>query len=165
MEPSVIIDVTAAARFVGFTIRAGDALPLPVGILVRHGSAEIADVEIVGTRDAAIEIAGSAQPTVRGTHLRGNHGVGILIHPGAAPRITHNLFARDSAGTVDSAAVEIRGDAKTVIVGNTITGYGPKPVIAYQEADLQHVLRTNVVTGETSVRPPPTGAGAKPRRD
>jgi serine/threonine protein phosphatase PrpC len=164
MEPAVIIDAPNAAHLVGFEIRASPDLPLPIGILLRRGNADITDVAISGTRDAGVEIANIGDSTVRGSYFRANRGAAILVHPGASPRIAQNLIAREDPAAADSKAIEVQDGATPAIVGNAIAGYGPNAVNGIPEEQRARVLEANLITGETKAKlPAQTSPRTKPK--
>jgi hypothetical protein len=101
---------------------------------------------------------------VRGTHLRANRGAAILVHQGATPRITHNLIVRGDPRATDSKAIEIQSDAKPVLVGNVISGFGANPVVGLQNDERDQMMKRNLLIPETSVKtPPPMTSTIKPK--
>jgi PPM family protein phosphatase len=163
-EPAVVIDGTQGARLIGFAVRSPAGAPIAIGIQVLNGSAEIADLEVSGTREAAIEIATSGAATVRGTSLRITSGTGILVRPGAAPRLTHNLIARDRDGASGTSALDVQGDAKPVLVDNVISGFGAHAIAGPGGADRDRLLQGNLVTNPGSETPPSVAPKTKPPR-
>ena len=159
---AVIIDVSGTARITGFSVRgAGD--DLPIGILVMNGSAEIGDVEVSGTRDAAIEVATSSATTVSGASLRVSRGTGFRIRPGSAPRLAHNSIVLVGTSQTVVTAVNVQGDARPTLIENVFVGFGRKAVVGSSGADLERLLEGNVFTANRPTEEPRERPQGKPK--
>jgi serine/threonine protein phosphatase PrpC len=162
VEAAVIIDVPQAAAVVGFEIRGSAEAPLPVGILIRRGDAEIADVAISGTRDAAIDISNAGASTVRGADLRVDRGTAIRVRAGAAPRITHNRVARVRTASGVTSAVEIQGGGRPSLVGNVISGFGASPVSGLADGERERLAQQNLLMPDAREAAPADARKTKP---
>jgi serine/threonine protein phosphatase PrpC len=164
---AIEIDAPDQTRLVGFTVRGAADAPLPVGIVLRHGNAQIEDFEISGTRSVAIEIMNVGESTVRGTYLHDNKGTTILIRGAATPRIVHNLIAADTSGAGALPAIEILEGAAPALIGNVIKGFGSTALSGLPDFDRERTLQQNVIVEKPSAPPQPVTRGKSnpPQRD
>jgi hypothetical protein len=124
-----------------------------------NGSAEINDVQVSGTRDAAIEIATSSATTVSGASLLVSRGTGFRIRPGSPPRLAHNLIVWVGTSPKGVTAVDVQGDGRPTLSENVFVGFGRKAIVAPSGADLERLLQGNVFTAQMPAAPrdPPQG--------
>ena len=111
------------AAFVGFRVSGDSATPLPVGILVQDSSVSIIDVEITGAMRAAVEVAGKGTSSLMASDIRDNPGSALVIRDGHAPRVSHNMFARNGKSDRGSAIAVDQGSP--AFTGNTFFGMTP----------------------------------------
>ena len=124
--PAVSAQGVANARFEGFRI-AGDAqTPLQVGLRLADSAVRVEGVEIAGAGAAAIDVAGADRSTIRYSYLHDNPGGGVLVAGSAAPKLQHNLIARNgrAAGSPPRPGVEVRETARPELIDNRIEGNG-----------------------------------------
>jgi serine/threonine protein phosphatase PrpC len=92
---AVVATGLESAEFVGFRIVGDAATPLGTGLLVRHSSVSIVDVEITGATHAAIEFAEGSGAGLMASEIHDNQGAAVAVGAGASPRIAHNTFMRN----------------------------------------------------------------------
>jgi parallel beta-helix repeat protein len=133
-------------RIVGFRI-AGDARrPLAVGLRLRRSDGEADDVEVSGTRVAAIVIEGRSQPTVRANYVHDNAGAGVVVESGASPSLLHNVIANN--GREPDAlkpGLDIHETARPVLFGNIITNNGVDAVRGRGPLPRDEFSRDNII--------------------
>jgi serine/threonine protein phosphatase PrpC len=93
--PAVVARNVSGAALVGFNISGDSATPLPIGVLVQNSTISLIDVEITGATRAAVEFADGGASALIASDIRDNRGSALVIRAGAAPRISHNTFARN----------------------------------------------------------------------
>jgi hypothetical protein len=91
----VIAAGVSGAQFVGFRIVGDAATPLGTGLLVRNAEVSVADVEISGAANVGVDVEAAAQLDLLGSDIHDNPGAALVVRSGAAPRLTHNTFARN----------------------------------------------------------------------
>jgi PPM family protein phosphatase len=161
-DGAIVIDAPQAARVVGFKIQGSAEAPLPIGVLIRRGMAEIADLEISNTQQAAIAIDGGA-PTVRGTTIRVGSGAGIRMRTGVSPRITHNVIARDNASTSPGWGIEMPADATPILEANVFTGFGADVLHGASASNRDQLLVGNIQLEDPAASAARPGAKRKPK--
>ena len=109
---AVIARNASGASFVGFNVSGDSASPLPVGILVQDSSISIVDVAITGATRAAVEFAGEGTSSLMASDIRDNQGSALVVRDGAAPRVTHNTFARNGRSDRTAASSRRSGRAR-----------------------------------------------------
>lgn len=107
------------ARLVGFKIEAG-----AVGLLLEGAQVEASELEITGAAEAGITISGPDRSTVESCYVHDNAGAGIVVDGGAATRVRQNLIARNGTKTPKRPGIEVRGQARPLLVDNRIEGNG-----------------------------------------
>ncbi|MGE5360877.1 MAG: protein phosphatase 2C domain-containing protein [Bacteroidales bacterium] len=160
-ERTPAIDLQAGgARISGFRIIADATRPLDVGLRMRRASGEADNLEITGTRVAAIEIDGPSEPVVRGSYLHENSGYGIRVGAGARPKLLHNVIA-DNGRQADSprAGIEVHEQARPVLFGNIVVNNGVDGIRGLTPAQHADLLRDNII-GRVALAPSP--AAVKP---
>jgi serine/threonine protein phosphatase PrpC len=106
-------------RFVGFKIEAG-----AVGLLLDGAQVEVSEVEVTGAAEAGIAISGADRSSIEASFVHDNAGAGIAVDGGAATRIRQNLIARNGTKTPKRPGIEIRGQARPLLIENRIEGNG-----------------------------------------
>ncbi|HEV2853522.1 MAG TPA: protein phosphatase 2C domain-containing protein [Thermoanaerobaculia bacterium] len=116
----------SGARVEGFRIAGDPQAPLQVGLRLADSQVRVEGVEIAGAVTAGIEITGQDASVVRYSYVHDNPGGGVLIAGNAAPRLLHNLIARNgrSVGAPPRAGVEVRDTARPSLIENRIEGNG-----------------------------------------
>jgi serine/threonine protein phosphatase PrpC len=142
-DPAVVATDVSNAEFTGFRILGDAATPLGTGVLVKGGAVSIVDVEISGALAAAIDLNQMAGGGVTGSDIHDNPGPALAIRSGAAPRITHNLFARNGLSERVRAPLTIEEDAEPSIESNVFQGVTPKVFEYLAEAVRVRVIRAN----------------------
>lgn len=119
-DPSNPAGVTARgvrARIAGFKISGS-----PVGLRLEDAQVEAAELEILGATEAGIEIAGADRSSVTTCYVHDNPGAGVVVSGGAATQLRQNLITGNGKGTPKRPGVEIRGEARPLLVDNRIEG-------------------------------------------
>lgn len=122
-DPAAPAAVTARgvrARIAGFKISGS-----PVGLRLVDSQVEAAELEILGAGEAGIEIAGTDRSSITTCYVHDNPGAGVVVSGGAATQLRQNLITRNGTGgtgTPKRPGVEIRGDARPLLVDNRIEG-------------------------------------------
>ena len=80
------------------------------------------DVEITGAASAAVDLAEASRVSILASHIHDNPGVALAIRGGAAPRINHNLFARNGLSERIGAALLVERDTQPTFFGNIFLG-------------------------------------------
>jgi hypothetical protein len=125
------------AKLEGFRIAGAGDGSLAVGVLLLDSAVEIENVEIEGAAIAAIRFGGGDRSSLLYSHLHGNRTRALLVEGAAAPKIVHNLVRENgTAGGSGGSALEVRGQASPIVVGNQFRGNAgvavrvPNPVLA-----------------------------------
>jgi serine/threonine protein phosphatase PrpC len=154
------------ARISGFRIIADAARPLDVGVRMRRAMGEADNLEVAGTRQAAVEIDGASEPTVRSSYIHDNAGYGIRVGAGASPRLLNNVVA-DNGRQADApkAGVDLHEQAKPQLFGNIIVNNGVDTIRGLPPAQHADLLRDNIIgrPAATPPAPPAKGPTRKPR--
>jgi parallel beta-helix repeat protein len=106
-------------RLVGFKIEGG-----AVGLLLDGAQVEVSEVEVTGAAEAGIAISGADRSSVESCYVHDNTGAGILLDGGAATQVRQNLIARNGTKTPKRPGIEIRGQARPLLIENRIEGNG-----------------------------------------
>lgn len=119
--PAAITARGVRARISGFRISGS-----PVGLRLEDSHIEATELEILGAAEAGIEIAGADRSAITTCYVHDNPGAGIVVSGGAAPQIRQNLITANGTpkdrGTPRRPGVEVRGDARPLLVDNRIEG-------------------------------------------
>ena len=107
------------ARLAGFKIEGG-----AVGILLEGSQVEVSEVEVTGASEAGILISGADRSSVESCYVHDNAGTGILVDGGAATRVRQNLIARNGTKAPKRPGVEVRGQARPLLIENKFEGNG-----------------------------------------
>jgi serine/threonine protein phosphatase PrpC len=168
--PAVTAQGIVDARFAGFRI-AGDAqAPLQLGLRLADSSVEVEGVEIAGAAAAGVAISGADRSTIRYSYLHDNPGGGVLVEDTAAPRLLHNLIARN--GRVPGAphpGVEVREEARPELIDNRLEANGGGGVLLATPERADEILGWNFFGGATRAEAvrfptPPRPPAAAPRQ-
>ena len=106
-------------RLVGFKIEGG-----AVGLLLDGAQVEVSEVEVTGAAEAGISISGADRSSIEASYVHDNAGAGIVVDGGAATRVRQNLIARNGTQMPKRPGVEIRGQARPLLIENRIEGNG-----------------------------------------
>lgn len=106
-------------RLVGFKIEGG-----AVGLLLDGARVEVSEVEVTGAAEAGIAISGADRSSIESSYVHDNAGAGIVVDGGAATRVRQNLIARNGTNTPKRPGVEVRGQARPLLIENRIEGNG-----------------------------------------
>ncbi|HWN44832.1 MAG TPA: right-handed parallel beta-helix repeat-containing protein, partial [Thermoanaerobaculia bacterium] len=106
-------------RLVGFKIEGG-----AVGLLLEGAQVEVSEVEVTGTAEAGIAISGADRSSIEACYVHDNAGTGIVVDGGAATRVLQNLIARNGTKTPKRPGIEVRGQARPLLIENRIEGNG-----------------------------------------
>jgi serine/threonine protein phosphatase PrpC len=159
-DPAVVAVGISNAEFAGFRIIGDAATPLGTGVLVKDATVSIVDVEIAGAQTVAIDLTQMPGGGVTGSDIHDNPGAALAIRAGAAPRISHNVFARNGLSERVSAPLAIDAGAEPSIVGNVFQGVVPKVFLPLAEAARLSIMRENWFPDA----PPSAAPKGRPRR-
>lgn len=106
-------------RLAGFKIEGG-----AIGLLLDGAQVEVSEVEVTGAAEAGIAISGADRSSVDSCYVHDNAGAGILVEGGAHTRVRQSLIARNGTKTPKRPGVEIRGQARPLLIENTFEGNG-----------------------------------------
>ncbi|HEU0005385.1 MAG TPA: right-handed parallel beta-helix repeat-containing protein [Terriglobia bacterium] len=121
---AVVAENLKSGRFAGFKIQGTGSIPLPIGLRLTGSSLEIEDLEISGTRIAAVEMKASAA-TLRANYIHDNLGNAVLVSGIATPHLAHNVIVNNGKQTGDlKAGLEVVEGARPTMVGNIIADNG-----------------------------------------
>ena len=154
-DPAVVADGVGGAELVGFRIVGDAATPLGTGISAKHAELSVIDVEITGAASAAVDLAEASRVSILASHIHDNPGVALAIRGGAAPRVNHNLFARNGLSERIGAALLVERDTQPTFFGNVFHGVAADVLRPLGEAAVAQAGRDNwfVDAGEAPVRP------------
>jgi PPM family protein phosphatase len=108
-EVAVVARGVTDAALDGFRIVGDAATPLGTAVLAEDSELSIAQVEIAGAADVAIDARRGSRVHVIAADVHDNPGTAVAVRSGASATISHSVFTRN--GTA-------RGALKTVIVEN-----------------------------------------------
>jgi hypothetical protein len=146
-----------SGRVEGFRIQPDDNMFLQVGIQLFGSSVEIVDNEISGTVTAGIELQASTGTVVRANRIDARSRAAIVIGgDGSGPRISGNLLTADG-----HPAVVVTGQARPVLVGNTIRA--AEPLFLPPGSAPEELLSRNLVVPVRKEKPPARNASARVR--
>ena len=138
---AVVAENLSSGRFAGFKIQGTGGTPLPIGLRLTGSSLEIEDLEISGTRIAAVEIKASAA-TLRANYIHDNLGSAVLVSALATPHLAHNVIVNNGKQTGNpKAGLEVLEGARPTLIGNVIAENGVFGIRGWN-ADTE-TLRTN----------------------
>jgi PPM family protein phosphatase len=121
---AVVAENLKSGRFAGFKIQGNGSSALAIGLRLTGSSLEIEDLEISGTRIAAVELKSSAA-TLRANYIHDNLRNAVLVSALATPHLAHNVIVNNGTQTGDSkAGVEVVEGARPTLVGNVIADNG-----------------------------------------
>jgi hypothetical protein len=112
-------------------------------VLVRSAQVSIVDVEITGALTAAVDFTQTAGGALSGSDIHDNPGAALAIRAGAAPRIAHNVIARNGLSERARASLIIEHGAEPSIAGNVFQGVAPKVFLALRDGARLSVMREN----------------------
>lgn len=124
-QAAVTINRMSGAAFVGFRILGDAATPMGTGIYVNRADATIIDVEISGAKNAGIEFDAGSTGLLLGSDLIDNFGSALVARAGAAPRISHNRFARNATAEGPVVPIVIDPAAAARFDANVFDGIRP----------------------------------------
>ena len=121
---AVVAKNLRSGRFAGFKIQGNGRNPLAIGLRLTDSNMEVEDLEISGTRIAAVEVKASAV-TLRANYIHDNPGSAVLVGDLATPYLAHNVIVNNGKQTGDrKAGLEVLGGARPTLVGNVIADNG-----------------------------------------
>jgi hypothetical protein len=121
-------------------------------------------VEITGAANAAVDLSDAARLTLLASHIHDNPGSALTIRRGAAPRVNHNVFARNGLSEHVGSALVVERDAQPALFGNVFQGIAADAFRALGDAAAARVVRDNWFAGghEPPARPS-NGPGRRSR--
>ena len=125
-------------RLAGFKIE-GET----VGLLLEGAQVEVSEVEITGAAEAGIFIGGADRSSIESSYVHDNTGTGIVVDGGAATRVRQNLIARNGTKTPKRPGVDIRGQARPLLIENRIEGNGAAGVWLPSPERTDEILQWN----------------------
>jgi len=143
---AIVIQAGGPSRLSGFRIAGDGERPLAVGVRVQGAQADIDDIEVVGTRHAAVLFEERAGGALRGSALHDNHGPGVVVRAGAAAVLRNNVITTNGklAGAI-RPGVELQDEARALLFGNIIAGNGEDQVAGLTPAARGDVMRDNII--------------------
>jgi hypothetical protein len=121
---AVVAENLKSGRFAGFKIQGDGSTALAVGLRLTGSTLEIEDLEISGTRTAAVEMKASSA-TLRANYIHDNQRSAILVSALATPHLAHNVIVNNGKETGDpKAGLEVLEGARPTLVGNVIADNG-----------------------------------------
>jgi hypothetical protein len=103
-------------------------------------------VVVVGATQAAVLFEEGSGGVLRGSTLRDNAGPGVVVRPGAAPQLRHNVItANGKQPGKPKPGIELQDGARAVLFGNIVAGNGDDQVAGLPPASRPDVLRDNVI--------------------
>ena len=142
-DPAVVADGVSNAELVGFRIIGDAATPLGTGIFAKNADLWVADVEISGAANAAVDLTDAARLTLLSSHIHDNPGAALTIRGGAAPRINHNVFARNGMSERIGGAMIVDRDTEPSFFGNVFQGMTGDVLRPLGEAAIGRLNRDN----------------------
>jgi serine/threonine protein phosphatase PrpC len=140
---AIVASSITGATLAGFRI-AGDATtPLGTGVLVNNSELTIADIEISGAANVAIDVAGSSHVDIMASDVHDNPGAAIAIRPGAAARVTHNVFRRNGAAPSALTPIIIGDNTNLQFAANVFYGMTPGAIRTHTEPARAALVRDN----------------------
>jgi PPM family protein phosphatase len=138
---AVVAENLKSGRFAGFKIQGNGRTALAIGLRMTGSSLEIEDLEISGTRIAAVEVKASAA-TLRANYIHDNLGSAVLVSALATPHLAHNVIVNNGKQTGNpKAGLEVLEGARPTLIGNVIAENGVFGIRGWN-ADTE-TLRTN----------------------
>lgn len=119
--PAAVIGRGVRTRFTGFKIQGGSIGG--IGLLLDGAQVEVSEAEVTGV-ETGISIAGADRSSIESSYVHDNTGTGIMVDGGAATRVRQNLIARNGTKTPKRPGVDIRGQARPLLIENRIEGNG-----------------------------------------
>jgi hypothetical protein len=163
-DAAVVASGIAGGALIGFRIVGDAATALGTGLLVRDSTLTIADVEITGATNVAVDIAGASQVTIMASDVHDNPGAALAVRSGSSARITHNVFIRNGVSPQTPAAIQIEEQADLRFTANTFYDVPPAAFRAMDESARAAVARDNwFLTSRSRPAPPRTAAPARGR--
>ena len=119
--PAVIARKMDSGGVEGLWIQGDLEAPLAAGIEIVDASPFISNVKITGA-NIGIEVQGNSAPAITASQITNNLGAGILVSPGASPRIESNLIAANGNGQAGGPkpGVEVLDRGHPVLKDNAI---------------------------------------------
>jgi serine/threonine protein phosphatase PrpC len=152
------------ARLSGFRITGDGQNPLAVGVRLRRSDGEVDNVEISRARVAGVQVEGASRPTVRGSYIHDNPGTGMIVGPGANPKLLNNVIADNGRQPeAPKPGLELHETAKPTLFGNIIANNGIDAIRGLSATQRDEVARDNIV-GRPVAPPAPTTKTTTGRR-
>jgi PPM family protein phosphatase len=154
--PAVVASGLSNAELAGFRIVGDAATPLGVGIGISNGGLSINNVEITGAATAGIDFGEGSSATLVGSVIHDNPGAAILIHAGANPRVSNNVFNRNGMSERAPGNVVIEAGGKPVFQDNVFVGLSPDSFATLDELARLRLKDSNwFLPAREPVRPAP----------
>jgi len=151
---AVVAENLKSGRFAGFKIQGDGRTAVAVGLRLTGSTLEIEDLDISGTRIAAVEMKASSA-TLRANYIHDNLGSAVLVSALATPHLAHNVIVNNGKQTGDpKAGLEVLEGARPTLVGNVIADNGVYGIRGWTVDG--ETLRTNFfrVDGKDRARTP-----------
>ena len=151
------------AELTGFRIVGDAATPLGIGVVAQDASVRLVDLEVTGAAIAGLELGRGDAVLVAGSDIHDNPGAAIRIRRGAAPRLTHNVFARNGASAGSRPAFVFGEDARPAWFRNVFEDVGPESIGGTGAPARASLERDNWFIGRTPAPRPSPGRGTRGR--
>jgi serine/threonine protein phosphatase PrpC len=133
-------------RFAGFTIAGNGEHPLSVGVLAGDAEFQIEDLDVSGARVGGVIVEPRSRVVIRSSYIHDNPGGGVLIQPGALPRLLHNVISGNGRQPLrPGPGIEAHETARAVLFGNIIAGNAGEQIQGLSTARREEALRDNIV--------------------
>lgn len=113
-----------STRISGLRIVGDRESPLVVGLRLEGAQVEASQIEVAGASEAGIELAEGDRSTITMSYVHDNAGAGIVVSGNAATQLRQNLIARNGTKAPKRPGVEIRGQARPLLIENRIEANG-----------------------------------------
>jgi hypothetical protein len=127
-DAAVMASGVANAELNGFRIVGGAGSPLGVGVITRDASVRLVDLDISGALTAAVDLGAGDEVGLSGSVIHDNPGSAMVIRAGAAPRVAHSVFTRNSTSDRLSEPVVVEAGAAPHWSQNVFNGMAPESV-------------------------------------
>ena len=132
-----------SARLSGLRIVGDREAPLAVGIRLEGAQVEASEIEVIGTSEAGIELSGADRSAITTSYVHDNAGAGIVVSGSAATQLRQNLIARNGMKAPKRPGVEIRGQARPLLIENRIEANGAAGVWLPSPERTDEILQWN----------------------
>ncbi len=128
-DAAIVATDVVDAEIAGFRVTGDAATPLGTGVSVTGSSLTLTDVEITGARVAGVVFGAGATGALVASDLHDNPGSAVVIRSDAAPRLSHNTFARNATSERAAGFLLVEAGARPEIAANTFVAVRPAAIV------------------------------------